>query len=108
MYIHVCPCLSVYCNIYYIYFNPSSSFFWKIVRHSFPNAAIPSRGAIIFRTGAGSFSFSLLFLQLDQEKESRRECEVVRVDRTKIHGVVVGATIYRDIGARVPGTRSQC
>lgn len=79
-------CLSVYYNIYFIYFNPSSSSFWRIVRHSFPNAAIPSRGAIIFRTGAGSFSFSLLFLQLDQEKESRRECEVVRVDRTEIHG----------------------
>jgi len=31
-------------------------------------------------------SFSLLFLQLDREKESRGECEVVRVDRTEIHG----------------------
>jgi hypothetical protein len=56
-------------------------------RRSFPNAVIPSRSAIIFRAEGRFFlSFLSFFLQLDREKESRGECEVVRVDRTEIHG----------------------
>lgn len=68
------------------------------------------RSAIIFRAPENRF-FPLLsfffYSTVNREKESR--AEVVRVDRTEIHeGIVVGTTIYREIGARVPGTRSQC
>lgn len=67
------------------------------------------RSAIIFRAPENRFFlFPLFFFVLWTGRKNRR-AEVVRVDRTKIHeGIVVGTTIYREIRARVPGTRSQC
>lgn len=82
----------IYLYIYYMYilavFIWSFIFFLlrRIVRHSFPDAAIPSRGAIIFRI-AGSFSFPFFFFFYNWTgRKNRRVRKAVRVDRTEIHG----------------------
>jgi len=65
-----CSCLS----IHYIYLLCLFNFFvflLRIVRYFFPNAAIPSRGAIIFRTES-RFFFPSFFTTGPRERIARR------------------------------------